>query len=115
MGFGARCAAADDSAFHLVLSGDGDSCLLFDLFIQTLPYRELDQVRLSSFRCTYTRTSSGVHAAEPWLRCMYTSTTSSVHTPEPLSGVSYAPLYCRQCFGFVYGCCWEQQKEVLVD
>ncbi|KAL8447304.1 hypothetical protein Emed_004515 [Eimeria media] len=32
------------SVFHLVLSGDGDGCLLFDLFIQSIPYSGLDQM-----------------------------------------------------------------------
>ncbi|KAL8269942.1 hypothetical protein Esti_006130 [Eimeria stiedai] len=32
------------SVFHLVLSGDGDGCLLFDLFIQSVPYSGLDQM-----------------------------------------------------------------------
>ncbi|CDI83224.1 hypothetical protein EPH_0011770 [Eimeria praecox] len=49
--------AANDSAFHLVLSGDGDNCLLFDLFIQSMPFRELHQMSECS--------SMGVSAVSP--------------------------------------------------
>ncbi|KAL8434896.1 hypothetical protein Efla_000707 [Eimeria flavescens] len=34
----------DESVFHLVLMGDGESCLLFDLFMQSIPYSGLDQM-----------------------------------------------------------------------
>lgn len=47
---GCDCAAVETSVFHLVFAGDGESCLLFDLFIQSIPIHELDQVRGSTLR-----------------------------------------------------------------
>ncbi|XP_026190358.1 uncharacterized protein LOC113146624 [Cyclospora cayetanensis] len=36
--------AAESSVYHLVLLGDGHGCQLFDLFIQSIPVNELDQM-----------------------------------------------------------------------